>query len=106
MLFCVYLLILWTCGAPLYLPPTGGAVVCLLANMGGIIPNYKQKSRKKVATVAVARGYGGPRRSQSFFINHEGHEEHEGFLEVNKKEGAEIRLRLDADLHRLTQILF
>jgi len=22
-------------------------IVCLLANMGGIIPNYKQKSRKK-----------------------------------------------------------
>ena len=36
-----------TCGTPLKLPPAGGAVVCLLANMGSIIPNYKPMSRKK-----------------------------------------------------------
>ena len=30
--------VLRTGGAGLKLPPAGGAVVCLLANMGGIIP--------------------------------------------------------------------
>ena len=33
-----------TCGSPLTCPPWDGAVVCHLANMGGIIPNFKQKS--------------------------------------------------------------
>jgi hypothetical protein len=49
------LTMLRTGGAPLNLPPAGGAAVCLPANMGGIIPNYKQKSRKKLATEGVAR---------------------------------------------------